>query len=119
MACGANARTMSSQVSPAIEPAKLVLTIARAAFKLAAKLERRSVSFTDETLHARRAAVEAEPADPEEGSAEDDVRERVRGVGELLGAIAAALAKEVRDDEAGRPGDDLYGHTAFARSAGP
>ena len=52
------------------------------------------------------AAVEPEPAEPEEDCAEDDVRDVVGLVGEALGSVAAALGEVEGDGEgSGSRGD--------------
>lgn len=43
--------------------------------------------------------VEADPANPEEAGAEDNVANVLRAVGEKLGAVAATTAKENADGE--------------------
>ncbi|KAI3476989.1 hypothetical protein L1887_61419 [Cichorium endivia] len=59
----------------------------------------------------RRAAVEAEPAEPEEDGAEDAVADVVRAVRQLLRAVTLALAQEDRDGERSRAGRDVHGRT--------
>ncbi len=53
----------------------------------------------------RRAAVEAEPADPQEPSADDRQRQIVRR--EIVRAVAAAFAHHQRRDEAGGAGAEM------------
>lgn len=60
----------------------------------------------------RRAAVEAEPAEPEEDGAEHDVGGVVGLVREALGAVAAAAPEVDADGERGGAGGDVHGRAA-------
>jgi hypothetical protein len=59
-----------------------------------------------------RATVEADPAEPEEHRAENDVRRVVRLVREALRAVTAALAEVNRDRERGGARANVHGGTA-------
>lgn len=58
------------------------------------------------------AAVEAEPAEPEEDGAQDDVADVVGLVRQALGAVSAALSDEDRDGERGGAGGDVHGRSS-------
>lgn len=56
--------------------------------------------------------VEAEPTEPEEDGAEDDVGDVVRTVSQLFGTVAITSAEEDRDGEGSGTGRDVHGCTS-------
>ena len=60
----------------------------------------------------RGTSVETEPAHPEEHGADDDVRDVVGTVVELLGTVTASLSEHVRVGEGSTSGSDMNGSSA-------
>jgi hypothetical protein len=64
-------------------------------------------------VHGRlRTAVEPEPSEPNKNGPEDDVRNGVRAVGELRGAVATATTEVERPDETGSSRGDVDGSSS-------